>query len=379
VTELDHFTTAAATATRAALDRARDAVNLLTPDSGWLRLCREVDPAAVIRDLMYERLSGPAREANQQLDRRHIRAEGNSAWIPWETLAFRAARHRMNATRADIAGSSTAGGYLVETLNYPSAAAALLSMLVLGRLGATVIAASGPSLNLPKVDAAATPYWLTSESTQVTESEQTFGQQAFTPHTVGGYTELSRLLVLQSTPSAGDVVSADLTRKIAREIERVAFAGSGAAGQPHGLSGLAGVNAVSGTTFSLATGCTAATDTGDALSDDASPGWASNRAVASLLRQRQEFSGSSLTLWRGALTWGSLCDFPAAGTSGVAAATAFFGNWAYLVLVNWAGGLEVSVNPYTNFQQAIVGMRALATIDCAPVWPAAFSAVTAIT
>jgi hypothetical protein len=63
----------------------------------------------------------------------------------------------------------------------------------------------------------------------------------------------------------------------------------------------------------------------------------------------------------------------------VAAATAIFGAWSYLVLCNWSGGLEISVNPYANFQQAIIGLRVIATLDVAPVWPAAFSAVTAIT
>jgi HK97 family phage major capsid protein len=381
---MNHFDNAAFAAGRAAIhraiQRAQDAASLLDGDTAWLQLCGRVDPAKMIRDLRAEVLGGAEREVSQQLDRRQQRAEGNSAWLPWETLAFRSARHRMNQARADIVGTTTAGGYLVATMNFPNAAQALLSMLVLGRLGATSVDASGPNLNLPRVTTPSAPYWLSTEATQVTESDQTFGQQSFTPHTVGGYTELSHLLTLQSRPDAGDVVANDLARRIAREIERVAFVGSGAAGQPHGIIGSTGVNAISGTTFSLATACTAATSTGDALTDDASPGWVANRAVASLLRQRQEFAGSGLaTIFKGPLTWGAIGDFPAAGTSGVSAATALFGNWAYFLLVNWAGGLDISVNPYANFQQGIIGLRALATLDVGTVWPGAFSAVTAIT
>jgi HK97 family phage major capsid protein len=370
------FDRAAVTATRNAIDRARDAMAMLQPDTSWLRQCELYDPAKAIEELRHEHLSGLEREVTQELDKRHRRSMGNSAVIPYETLALRSAR--LNATRADTVGTTTSGGYLVSTLNFPTAADALMSMLVIGRLGGTAVAADGPNLALPTVTTAAAPGWLSTETTQTSESDLTFGQTSFSPHTVGGYTEMSRLLTLQSRPNAGDLVARDLSRKLSRTIEAAAFSGSGAAGQPHGLTGLTNVNAVSGTTFALSTGLTAITDCGDAL-DDSPAGWATTRAVGSLLRQRQEFSGSSLTLWRGALSWGALIDFPGACTSGVASGTAFFGVWQYFVLVTWGGGLEVAINPFANFQEGIVGMRALATVDVGCVWPSAFSCVTGIT
>ncbi len=361
--------------------RIQDTVRLITGDDAerdeWNVLCRGFDPAKAIAERGQEHLTGVEREVTEQLDRLQPRSMGNSCWVPYETLAYRSSRARAAQTRADMVGTTTAGGYLVSTMNFPSAADALMSMLVLGRLGATSIQAGGPNLSLPTVTTAASTYWLATETTQVTESDLAYGQVNFTPHTVGGYTEMSRLLTLQSRPDAGDLVALDLSRKIRRTIEAAAFAGTGVAGQPHGLTGLSGVNAVSGTTFALATGLTAATDTGDAL-DDNPAGWATTRAVASLLRQRQEFSGSSLTLWRGPTNWGTLCDFPAGATSGVASGTAFFGVWPYLILANW-GALEVGVNPYANFTAGIIGMRALATIDVGCVWASAFSAVTGIT
>ena len=94
---------------------------------------------------------------------------------------------------------------------------------------------------------------------------------------------------------------------------------------------------------------------------------------------------SFVTLWRGALTWGELVDTTAGSSSGVPAATAIFGCWRYLVLVDFGGGLDVAVNPYgaqggsTNFQQGIIGVRCMASIDCAPIWPGAFSVVSSIT
>jgi HK97 family phage major capsid protein len=375
---MDAFDRGAASVARDAILKARAALDLMAPDGKWLELTRRCDPARMIRQLRSDSLVGVEREVTLECDRRRQRESGVGGWIPWETLAYRSARARMS-NRADIVGSTTAGGYLVYTENLASAASSLLSMLVLGKLGCTAIDATGPNLTMAKVTASATPSWLTAETTQLTESEQTFGQMALNPHTVGGYTELSHLLTLQSRPDAGDLVSLDLSRKLARVIEQAAFTGPGSGGAPQGIVGLAGVGSTSGAAYTLATGLTSVASLGDALTDDASPGWAVNRTSAILLRGRQEFSGSPLTLWRGPVTWGQLHDFPAAGTSGVAAGDALFGCWAYLVLASWSPGLEISVNPFANFQAGIIGLRALATLDVGCVWPGAFSVVTGIT
>jgi HK97 family phage major capsid protein len=370
---MNPFNLAALRDMRSTVHRLHDALDIVAPDTAFARLCERVDPAEAIRDLTREKLLGANREVTQELDRIHPRTEGNSVYIPWQTILHRTMRHY--ATRADIVGTSSAGGYLVQTLNLP-AAQALMALLVLGRLGATAVDSDGSNLNLPKVNSSATPYWLTTETTQASESDQTQGQLALTPHTVGGYTEMSRLLTIQSNPSAGDLVAADLSRKIGHEVENKAFAGSGAVGQPLGLSNNSGVNAGTGTSFALATAMTAATSIGDALGDSA--GFAVNRSVAATLRQRAELSGSSMTLWRGPLTFGTLADFPAAGTSGIASGAGFFGEWQHLVLANWAG-LQIAINPYANFQAGVIGMRCFATVDVGCVWPAAFVKYPSIT
>ncbi|MEG7660796.1 phage major capsid protein, partial [Listeria monocytogenes] len=66
------------------------------------------------------------------------------------------------------------------------------------------------NLTIPRQSGAATAYWLSTESTAITESQQTLGQLAFSPKTAGAYTEISRLLALQSSPDAESMVMADL-------------------------------------------------------------------------------------------------------------------------------------------------------------------------
>ena len=342
-----HLDSAAVDVAERSIQRARDALNILerepTPDQRWHALCRQVDPQRMIKTLMREQLTGADREASDELDRRFRRTESNSGTIPWQTLAHRAQRQMQ--TRADLASTLSTGGYLIETQNYPTAAGALLSLLILGRLGATGISSTA-NLNLPKINASSSPYWLSTETTQITESDQTFGQLAFSPRTVGGYTEMSRLLVLQSSPDAAQTVAMDLTRKIARAIEAAAFNGSGVAGQPKGLLSMSGVNSVSGASFSLSTVASAVSAIGDGLEPDTNPGWAAARSVAITLRQRQEFTNGTRALWEGPATVGTLADYNAAASSGVPSATAIFGAWKFLTLVDFGGGLVVSVNPY---------------------------------
>ena len=366
-----------ATMVRARLAAAQDAAESLAPDSSWLRLCQRINIAEAIGGLTRERRTGAAAEASAELEKRRPLEQGNSIRVPWQTLAY--------ATRADVAGTSTAGGYLVPTLNTDTAAGSLLSMLVLGRLGATAIDSSA-NLNLPKVATNATVNWLSAETTPATESDLSFAQVGYSPHTISGYTELSRQLAITSSPSASNLIANELMRRVRRAIEGAVFSGTGINGQPHGLIGMSGVNAVSGTSFALSTAITCQTNAGDALTDDAGPGWAVNRAVAGLLRQRGEVLGavnSFTPIWRGALTWGQLVDTTAGSSSGVPASTAIFGCWRYMVVVDFAGGLDVAVNPYgasaSAFQSSIIGVRCLAAIDCAPIWPGAFSVVSSIT
>ena len=78
-----------------------------------------------------------------------------------------------------------------------------------------------------------------------------------------------------------------------------------------------------------------------------------------------------------------MAGYPSAATSGMASGTAIFGNWRHLVLCDFAGGLEIALNPYGQpgggqFQAGIVGVRCMASVDVGLVWPAAFTTVTGV-
>jgi HK97 family phage major capsid protein len=287
------------------------------------------------------------------------------------------------AARADVAGSSPGGGYLIETINAGNAAPSIQSMLFGGRVGVTVLD-SKANIAIPKVTGTATAQWLSTETAQVAEADLTFGQQSFSPHQLAAYVELSRPLLLQSSPDAGVLAARELRRRIARVIEQAMLSGSGVAGQPHGLIGMSGVNAVAGASFALSTAITCATNAGDALTPESSGAWITTRSVAGLLRQRGEVLGtvnSFVPLWRGPVEAGFLADYASFSTSNAPASTAVFGPWSFAVLVDFLGGVELVANPYQqgNFQTGVVGIRALCSVDFGLVWPQSFSVISSIT
>lgn len=320
-----------------------------------------------------ERRTGLEYEISQDFERTQPAQHGGLI-VPFEVF-----------TRADVVGTLSTGGYLVETLNLPAADALRPSMVVL-QLGATLIPAPhGANVNLPNESSAASATWLSSETSTATESDPTFGQIAFSPHTVSAYTEFSRLLMLQGAPDPAEfVVRRDLIAVLGRAFDLAALFGSGIAGQPRGLAGMTGVSTFSGSSLSLTSVIGAAVALGDALDD--SCGVATTKTLAGTLRERQEFSGSTKTLWQGSLIAGTCCDFPARSSSQITAGSLFIGSWEKLNVVCWGDGIEVMANPYgdyisgnKNFQKGIVGVRAFLTCDVAPTYPSAFNYAAAVT
>lgn len=369
--------TAALDVARRSNERALDALSLLrvptTPDQRWQLQLRRYSIAAAIGDLCHERRTGIAAEVHAELmSRGQMPAQPNSLLVPYEILS----------NRADVAATSAAGGYLIgEQANLP-AADALRPRMVIGGLGATIIPAPyGANVSLPKQSGTATAHWLTSETDPVPEVDQVFGQVAFSPHTVGGYTELSRLLLRQAAPTSADaVISRDLGGVVARAIDLAALFGTGAAGQPLGIAGTAGIGTFSAAACSLGSLVNATSALGNAL--DESAGVATTLAVAGSLRQRVEVAGGTRMLWEGSLLNGLVTGLPARSSTALTAGDIIIGSWAYLNVVTY-GALEISVNPFAmagqQFQKGIVGVRCFATVDTAPTYAAAFTLGTAFT
>lgn len=286
----------------------------------------------------------------------------------------------MDVQKRDLTvATPTAGGNIVATdLQASSFIDLLRARSRLAQLGATMLPGLVGNVAIPKLTGAATAYWLTNEATAITESQQTIGQLTLAPKNLGAYTELSRQLMLQSTPAAEALVMNDLAKVLALAIDLAGFEGSGTGGQPTGISNTGGIGSVTGTSLALAGVIEFQTDTAasNALSENSS--YVTTPAVAALLKTRQRFASTDTPLWAGSVMDGQVEGYRATTSTQLAAASMIFGDFSQVVIGEW-GMLEIALNPYANFTAAITGIRAIQSVDVGVRQAAAFSRAISIT
>ena len=314
-------------------------------------------------------------EISDELQRRHVDRNGvqllNSPMgflIPPDVAA--------DILRRDLnVASSAAGGYLVSTENVPSWVELARARSVALTLGVESLDGLRSSISVPRELAGPAVSWLSTETSQATESTPSTGQVALTPKMAGAYVKVSRPLLLQSSPAVDRFLVRSLLRALGVAIDIAVLNGSGTAGQPLGLLNTAGIGSVTGTSLALAGVLEFQSDVGDALT--AGCGYATTRAVAKLLAERQKATGTSTFLWEGNLYDGSLGGYRAMSSGNIPAATLVFGDWPSILLASW-GTLAVEINPFAGFQAGIVGARVLHALDVGVLRPSAFAAASSV-
>jgi HK97 family phage major capsid protein/HK97 family phage prohead protease len=298
-------------------------------------------------------------------------------YVPYEILERQTELHRQQGQR-DISIATGGGAFLVGTQNL-GFIEILRNRSVAFRMGATRLTGLVGNVTIPKQTASATAYWLASESTSITESQQTFVQVGLSPHTCGAYTEISRQLLLQSSPGAEGIVSDDLARIVATAVDLGVIKGSGGGGEPKGIINTTGIGSVTGTSLAAAGIIEFQTDVAGANVMPMIPGYVTTSAVAGLLMVRPELPTTGTTrLWIGNIWDGTMFGLRAMSSEQMPSATMLFGDWSSIVVGEW-GVLEVEVNPYASFAAGIIGVRAFYTMDVAMRIPAAFSYANTIT
>jgi HK97 family phage major capsid protein len=310
-------------------------------------------------------------------------AEDHKFYVPFEAIERQHNVFEIEALaralgRRDLTvGTAGAGGFLVSTDNI-GFIEILRNRSVAFRLGAMRLSGLQGSVTVPRQSAAASAFWLSTEATDITESQQTFVQMALAPKNVGAYTEISRQLLLQSSPGVEGIVNIDLAAVVALAVDLAALEGSGAAGQPTGIANTAGIGSVVGTAIDYPKVLEFQTDVATANVMPARGGYATTPAVAALLLQRARFANTDTPLWVGNVWDGQVSGFPAMSSNQLVAASMIFGDWNELVIGEW-GVLEVEVNPFANFKGGIIGVRAIYSLDVGVRRPFAFSRATTIT
>lgn len=267
------------------------------------------------------------------------------------------------------AGGATSGAELVGTDHMAeSFIDALRGRLLTAELGARFMSGLVGDVAIPKLAAGATAYWVT-EGNAPTESQQTTGSVTLNPKTVGAFTDISRKLLLQSSPDAEQLVRDDLVKVLARAIDTAAYAGSGASGQPTGIKNVSGIGSVdygAGITFDDTVDLETAVDIDNALMG--SLAYVTTPTLAGAMKKTLKASGVQGYIWEG----DEVNGYDAHRTSLMTAGEILFGNWEDLIIGNW-GVLDLNVDTATLSTSGGVRLVALQDIDIAVRHPESFA------
>ncbi len=178
-------------------------------------------------------LQGLEREVSEEIAMRSGR----------EARGFYAPDHFWTGKRDLTAGTNSAGGFLKPTEHLGNEFVdALRARLVFSELGSRVMSGLKGDVAIPKLSTGVSAGFV-AENGATSEVNAVFSQITMSPKSLGAFTDVSRLLMIQSDPSVEQIVRDDLLNSIAQKIEDVAIEGGGS-NEPTGITGTTGIGSV---------------------------------------------------------------------------------------------------------------------------------------
>lgn len=308
-----------------------------------------------------------SRQATEAAQRAGMKVRG--AMIPNKVLrqpmpAISAERAAALRGRAALnVGTATAGAELVATnLLAGDFIDVLRNSLAVARAGARLLTDLDGNVAIPRKTAGSTAAWIGTEGGDAAESVPTFDQVTLTPRTLGAYTEATRQLLLQSSIDVEALIRDDIAQGLALEIDRAALYGSGAAGQPTGLTGQTGVTTTIATaTPSYAQIVSMETAVGAANALMGNLAYMFGSSTLGHIKTTEKATGTAVFLFEAG---GTLNGYPIIVSNQIETGDVIFGNWSDLLIGLW-GGLDILVDPFTGGLSGTIRIVAHQSIDIA--------------
>ena len=285
------------------------------------------------------------------------RMQGKSAqgiMMPGDLLRSWGQRDLNTTDDASLIAEDYRGGDFIDVLRNKSSVM---------NAGATILRNLQGNVVIPKKTAASSAAWIATEGGNSGESEFSVGSVTMSPKVIGGHTEMTRLMLQQSSLDVENLVRNDLSEAIALAIDLGALAGSGSSGQPTGISATSGINtttfAAAIPTFAELVAMESAVSADNALQGSlkyiAKPSdWGNLKTVDKASGFGQMVVGSD----------GQINGYDVVRSNQVTAGDYYFGNFADL-LIGLYGSLDITVDPYSNSKSGTIRIVALQTCDVA--------------
>ena len=281
--------------------------------------------------------------------------EAQGIMIPNEVLRSWAVRDLNTTDDAAVIADDFRGGSFIDVLRNQSSVM---------QAGATMLSGLSGNVKIPKKTAASAASWISTEGGAASESEPTLGQVTMAPKTLGAFTDITRLMMMQSSLDIEALVRNDLSTAIALAIDLGALAGTGSSGQPTGVKNTSGINAptnfaAANPTFAEVVAMETAVAEDNALSGNLA--YIAPAGMYGALKTTAKDAGSGQFVVG---PDGNMNGYNTIVSNQVTAGDLYFGNFADL-LIGMYGGLDIVVDPYTSSTSGTVRIVALQTCDVA--------------
>ena len=275
-------------------------------------------------------------------------------------------------------GTNSAGGFLKPTDHMGNEFVdALRARLVMNDLGTRFMSGLKGDVAIPKL-ATGVAAGFVAENGATSEVNATFAQVTMSPKSLGAFTDVSRLLMIQSDPSVEQIVRDDLLNSIAQKIEDVAIEGGGS-NEPTGITGTSGIGSVAiGTnggamTWAKVTDLVKEVEVDNAAINANTLAYLTNPKVKSHLASTSKVASTDSVMLLDA-PWNQLYGYDLAVTNNVpsdltkgtgsALSAMIFGDFSQL-MIGFFSTPDVLIDPYTGGSSGAVRIRVIQEVDIA--------------
>ena len=343
-------------------DFERRALGAPVNDKHAAGLERQVNVVEVLRAQMEGRsLSGAAAEYQVETERRTGR-KAQGVFVPMRALETRAVN--TTGTAPTLVGVDHRADLYIEPFR---------NSLLARKLGVRVLSGLVGNVSVPKFGTGTTTGWV-SEGAALPTGNMTFDSVSLSPKHAGGVQEMSRQLLLQSSPDIEALVRSDLSFMLSQAIDSALIKGGGT-NEPLGVLSTTGIQTASLATLSWAN-VVAMLQKLDIVNATAVNFVGSTRTKAKLQTVLKNAVNGAEYLYED----GMLADLPTYFTNQVPEKVGtpntgrlIAGDWSQVMLGIWSE-LDLLVNPFaeTAYSKGNVLVRIMSSLDIAVRHPEAF-------
>lgn len=299
-----------------------------------------------------------------------LRSRANPAHVPIETI-----RALISGRRDLLVGTGSIGGNLVATDFMASSFIDVLrNRTTVIELGAQLMPGMVGNIAIPKRLTGAS-FTFVAEGSAVSESTPTFGLTTGVPRTLGGFVDISRKMLIQSTPEAEALTRDDMIQGMRRAVDSAAISANGTAPNPTGIIYVSGIGATTGGAQGAAPTWANITELEREVAiDNADLGalaYLTNAKVRHALKNTvKSTSAAHGFIWEGnsdplnGYRVGVTNQVPSNLTKGTTTGESaiIFGNFNDLLIPMWSG-LDILVDPYTASTTGTVRVVCMQDLD----------------